>query len=68
MSAPANGGATQGPTIKADKIVLDAATIVLSGDIKLGSEDASRELALKDTTTTDGAKNSGNLATKVWAE
>ncbi len=49
-------------TINATKVVL------ASGNIRLGSSGAARELALKDTATTDGATNVANLATKVYAE
>ena len=48
-------------------ITLSAPTIVLAGDIQLGEAGASRELALVDTVTSDGATNVSNLATKVTA-
>lgn len=50
-----------------DRISLKAETIVLDGTVKAGGEGASRELALKDSTTEDGDAIKGNLSTKVFA-
>ena len=50
-----------------EKVTIKAPTIVLEGAIELGAAGASRELALRDTVTTDGAKNISSLSTKVKA-
>lgn len=51
----------------ADGITITGTTIVLDGTVKLGGAGASRELALKDSTTADGDTVNGNLSTKVTA-
>ncbi len=51
-----------------DTITLKATTVVLEcGDVRLGSKDATRQLALIGTVTTDGAANVSNLSTAVKA-
>lgn len=48
-------------------VTITGTNIVLDGDVKLGGAGASRELALKDSTTQDGDPIQGNLSTKVKA-
>lgn len=52
-------------TIKDGKIVEQADDVALVGNVALGSEDASRELSLKDSIDTRGDAQISNLATKV---
>jgi phage baseplate assembly protein V len=54
-------------SITKDKITIKSTDIVLEGQIKLGGEGASRELALKDSTTETGGPVNGNLSTSVKA-
>lgn len=48
-------------------LTIKGTSIVLDGDVKLGGAGASRELALKDSTTMDADTINGNLSTKVKA-
>lgn len=47
-------------------IRIKADTIVLEGTVKLGGDDASRAVSLKDSLDDAGNKQIGNLATKVF--
>jgi hypothetical protein len=48
-------------------VVITNGKVWTVGDTRLGSEDASRELALKDSIDSDGDTEVGNLSTKVKA-
>jgi phage baseplate assembly protein gpV len=53
--------------LTADTATIKATTIVLQGNVLLGSKDASRELALRDSVDSQGDTEIDNLSTKVKA-